>query len=101
MSIIAALFMWAAVIWWIFIWWNWATSVLTWVLNFLATLMIETADTVAALPLATIEFKPNVLQVIGIYSMGILAFYYFCYRRMSYGIAASLALLSVICFHFI
>ena len=39
-SIIAALFMWAAVIWWIFIWWNWATSVLTWVLNFLATLMI-------------------------------------------------------------
>lgn len=75
-SIIATMFMWAALFWWIFIWWTTLNSLMTNILDFLANAMLFVADKVAQLPLSTIKYSPSLIDVIIIYITIALAILY-------------------------
>ena len=83
-TVIATLFMWTAVMWWIFAWCQFVNSVLTTLLDFLANAMIFTADTVAQLPMATIKYQPNIYEIPCIYFAGALIIMFFKKRKMAY-----------------
>jgi len=101
LSLIATVFMWTAVMWWIFVWWSGANSVFTWVLDTLASFMVKTSELIANFPFATIQFKPNFLQVVFIYITGALVYFFFRNRKKQYYVAISISLLAAIGLHFI
>lgn len=66
-SLIATLIMWAAVFWWIFSWCSPLCALFTSVLNGLTAAMLFVAETVAKMPMSTVRYAPNILEVAIIY----------------------------------
>ena len=97
-SLIATLIMWGAVLWWIFVWCQPVLSFLTKALDYLAQAMVWVADKVAAMPMSTIAYKPNILEVIVLYAITVLllAFVYKKERKLVWISALLLACLPAV-----
>lgn len=88
-SVIATLIMWAAVFWWIFAWCNPVCQLLTTLLNGLTSAMTFVAKTVAAWPLASINYQPDFYEVILLYAAITLGLMFAYYKKRKYlGISA-------------
>ena len=93
-SLIATLIMWAAVFWWIFSWCNPVCGLLTSVLNGLTRAMVFVAESVSQLPMATVKYSPNILEVICLYLViGYVLVYSYNKKRKYLGISALMMLL--------
>ncbi len=100
-SVIATLFMWAAVLWWIFSWWTIVCGWLTTLINWLTKAMVLVADKVSGLPGAVVNYRPNIWEVVIIYVIiSSLLFFVYNKKRKYLGISAAL-LLSLPFIHFI
>mgnify|MGYP002852004280 CR=1 FL=1 len=95
-SIVATLFMWAAIMWWIFVWCIPVNDAITHILDFLANTMVFIADKVAGLPFATVQYKPCLLELPLIYITGAFVFHFIKKRKATY-LYAALAFLALIC----
>lgn len=97
-SLIATLIMWGAVLWWIFVWCQPVLSFLTKVLDYLAQAMVWVADKVAAMPMSTIVYKPNILEVAVLYAITafLIAFVYKKERKLVWISALLLACLPAV-----
>ena len=100
-SVIATLFMWAAVLWWIFSWWTVVCGWLTTLINWLTKAMVMVADKVSALPGAVVNYRPNIWEVVLIYII-ISCVLFFVYNKKRKYLSISAALLITIpLIHFI
>ena len=100
-SVIATLIMWAAVLWWMFSWWSTVCGWLTSVLNVLTASMVFVAQTVSRLPMATVQYSPNIYEVILLYFVITLLLIYAYNKKRKYICISVVSLLLVPVVHFI
>lgn len=100
-SLLATLIMWAAVFWWIFSWCSPVCSLLTTALNGLTRAMVFVAETVSRLPMSTVRYSPNILEVICLYLVIIYLLVYAYNKKRKYLGISALMLLSVPVMHFV
>jgi len=95
-SLIAFGVMWLAVVWWLLFFWPWAQALVTRALLFCAKMLGGVASGVAALPFATLPFRPSRLEVALLYALLVGAFVYF-HRRSPKALSATLLIFIAFC----